>query len=697
MNRNLEQPSHIVGVDIGGTFTDLVLYSGAQQAGAYKLLTTPDDPAEAVLEGVRALLAECDVELSSVGSIVHSTTLATNAVIERKGAPVGLLVTKGFADQLDLRGEQRYDIHDMYITYPEPLVPRSHRAEIDERVIASGLAVKSPDKASVLEQVDRLLDDGVTSLAVSLLHAYHFPDHEEQVRTWIAEAYPELPVSSSFRVAAVEGEYERTETTIADAYVKPIVDNYVNHLIAELKESGFRGDFNMVLSSGMATSIATAREYPVRLIESGPAAGAVATGYYSDALDLADVLAFDMGGTTAKAAILIDGEPAVSDQIEVARIQRFKPGSGIPLRIPSIDLIEIGAGGGSIAWVDSLGLLKVGPESAGASPGPACYGKGGESPTVTDANLLLGFLNPDHFLGGRMSLDVGAAKEAVSRLAHSLALPLMSTASGINEVVNEMMAQAARAQLIENNRDPRRVSLIAFGGAGPVHATSVARKLGSRTVICPPGAGTLSALGCLAAPFGFESVRSFSTRLGSMDWDGLNQTLDQMEHESITALETANQDPKRAIVQRDAELRMVGQFHELRVPLPSGTLDDSSEQTIMDAFHDIYVSRYQRFVTGYPIEIVSLRLRASVPSGLKASPVIWDDVESAEAFQGKRKAYFDRDFQDVPVFDRYRLMTGAEISGPAIVEERESTALLHPGDHGRIDEFGNLVIQIGAR
>ena len=697
MSRRLEEPSHIVGVDIGGTFTDVVLYAGAQQVGAYKLLTTPDDPANAVLQGIHAVLDECGVELSSVRSIVHSTTLATNAVIERKGAPVGLLVTKGFADQLELRSEQRYDIHDMYITYPDPLVPRRHRAEVDERVVASGLAVTSPDRSAVLEQVNDLLEDGVTSLAVSLLHAYHFPDHEEQIRTWIAEAHPDLPVSSSFRVAAVEGEYERTETTIADAYVKPIVDSYVSHLITELEESGFQGDFNMVLSSGMATSIATAREYPVRLIESGPAAGAVATGYYSDALNLTDVLAFDMGGTTAKASILVDGEPAISDQIEVARVHRFKSGSGIPLRIPSIDLIEIGAGGGSIAWVDTLGLLKVGPESAGASPGPACYGNGGEAPTVTDANLLLGYLNPDHFLGGRMSLSVGAAEESVSRLAHSLGLPLMSTASGIYEVVNEMMAQAARAQLIENNRDPRNVSLIAFGGAGPVHATAVARKLGARTVYCPPGAGTLSALGCLAAPFGFETVRSFSSRLGSMDWTGLNTTLDQMQHESIVALENANQNPKDAVIHREAELRMVGQFHELRVPLPSGSLDDESEAAILEAFHDTYVSRYQRFVTGYPIEVVSLRLRVTVPSGMAASPVTWDDFDPADAFRGKRKAYFDREFQDVPVYDRYQLITGAEISGPAIVEERESTALLLPRDQGRIDEYGNLVIQIGAR
>jgi 5-oxoprolinase (ATP-hydrolysing) len=697
VSRRLEEPPHIVGVDIGGTFTDVVLYAGAQQVGAYKLLTTPDDPANAVLEGIHAVLDEYDVEIASVGWIVHSTTLATNAVIERKGAPVGLLVTRGFADQLELRSEQRYDIHDMYITYPEPLVPRKHRAEVDERVLATGQTVAAPEQSAVLKQVDQLLDDGVTSLAVSLIHAYQFPDHEEQIRSWIAEAHPDVPVSSSFRVAAVEGEYQRTETTIADAYVKPIVDTYVSHLLSELHESGFRGDFNMVLSSGMATSIATAREYPVRLIESGPAAGAVATGYYSDALGLEDVLAFDMGGTTAKASILVDGEPAISDQIEVARVHRFKSGSGIPLRIPSIDLIEIGAGGGSIAWVDSLGLLKVGPESAGASPGPACYGNGGEAPTVTDANLLLGYLNPDHFLGGRMSLDVGPAEEAVSRLAHSLGLPLMGTAFGINEVVNEMMAQAARAQLIENNRDPRNVSLIAFGGAGPVHATAVARKLGSRTVICPPGAGTLSALGCLAAPYGFENVRSFSSRIGSMDWAGLNETLNQMQQEAITALENANQDPASAVIQREAELRMVGQFHELRVPLPPGQLDEESETTILESFHDIYVSRYQRFVTGYPIEVVSLRLRVTVPSGLTASPVTWGDFDTADAYRGKRKAYFDREFQDVPVYDRYRLITGAEISGPAIVEERESTALLHPGDTGRIDDFGNLVIQIGAR
>ncbi|MGN6699676.1 MAG: hydantoinase/oxoprolinase family protein, partial [Thermomicrobiales bacterium] len=468
-----------VGVDIGGTFTDLMLFderTGALTIG--KVLTTPREPAAGVETGLRETLADAGEQPTAIGGVIHGTTLVTNALIERTGATTALLTTRGFRDAVEIRREGRYDLYDLFLEMPPPLAPRRRRLEVDERILADGTVLEPFDLAQAPALVARLRALGAEAVAIALLHAYRNPAHERALGAALAELAPDLAVSLSSEVAAEMHEYERTSTTLANVYVRPLVERYLRELVTRLDALGLDGAALLImLSSGGAGTVETARRFPIRLIESGPAAGALAAAHYGRLTGRPDLLSFDMGGTTAKACLIGGGEPLVSADFEVGRVYRFKRGSGLPVRVPVIEMIEIGAGGGSIARVDSLGLLKVGPDSAGAEPGPACYGRGGTLPTVTDADLILGYLDPGFFLGGRMSLDKAAAEAAVAPLASQLSLDPTDAAWGIHQVVNENMAGAARIHAVERGKDPRSRALFGFGGAGPVHAYRVAEIL----------------------------------------------------------------------------------------------------------------------------------------------------------------------------------------------------------------------------
>src|SRR5215831_495009 len=530
-----------IGVDIGGTFTDLVwVDEGTGAVRVVKLLTTPKEPAQAVEQGVVTLLYEVGSAPGSVKSLIHGTTLATNAIIERKGAKTGLLTTAGFRDALEIGREGRYDMYDLFIDPPSPLVPRRLRLEVRERILADGSVLSPLDESSVRAALATLIAEGVEAIAVSLLHAYRNPAHERAVAALIERVAPGLPVSCSSDVVPEIREYERTSTTVANVYVMPLMARYLDDLERKLAEQGLRGNFYVMLSSGGIATPDTAKRVPVRLVESGPAAGALAAARVAREAGESRMLSFDMGGTTAKACVIDGGQPLIAREFEVARADRFKRGSGLPIRVPVIELIEIGAGGGSVARIDSLGLLKVGPESAGADPGPACYALGGREPTVTDADLVLGYLDPEFFLGGRMRLDVEAARRAIEeRIARRLGLSLTEAAWGIHRVVNENMAAAARIHGIERGKDLRAYPLFAFGGAGPVHAWHVGRILKVPRILLPFGAGAISAWGLLVAPLAFDFIRTAPLRLDGADWSRINRLFAEMETEGRSVLRAA--------------------------------------------------------------------------------------------------------------------------------------------------------------
>ncbi|HEX7101793.1 MAG TPA: hydantoinase/oxoprolinase family protein, partial [Nitrolancea sp.] len=487
----MQEKSVRVGIDIGGTFTDLLVLDEA--TGAFhigKTLTTPDDPSRAVQTGLSDLLRQHEIAPGRVKQIIHGTTLVTNALIERRGVPTALLTTKGFRDAIEIGHEHRYDLYDLFLELPKPLVRRRWRLEVDERVLADGTEERPVEPDDVRRLIAEMRAGGIQAVAVTLLHSYRYPEHERQIGEILAREAPEMTVSLSSDVVPEIREYERASTTICNVYVRPVVDRYLERLETSLRRLGIDCELLVMLSSGGICSVETARRYPIRLVESGPAAGALAAAYLGRSIGMRDLLSFDMGGTTAKACLIDNGAPLTSSDFEVSRVYRFKKGSGFPVSVPVIEMIEIGAGGGSIASIDQLGLLKIGPHSAGAEPGPACYGHGGTEPTVTDADLVLGNLDPDFFLGGAMTLDRETAERAIDeRVAKPLGLSVVEAAWGIHQLVNENMANAARVHAIERGADPRAYPLFAFGGAGPVHAFRVAKILHAPGVIVPAGAG----------------------------------------------------------------------------------------------------------------------------------------------------------------------------------------------------------------
>lgn len=685
-----------VGFDIGGTFTDFILYDGERsEVTLHKVLTTPHDPSKAALEGLTDLLALRGLAFSDVSEMVHGTTLVTNAVIERKGAKLGLLTTRGFRDILEMGTEQRYDIYDLFVAFPEPLAPRNLRLEVEERIDARGGIVVPLDAASVEAAARSLKAAGCGAIAVSFLHAYANPAHERQAATIIRRLYPDMAVSLSSDVVAEIGEYQRTVTTCANAYVQPLMARYLERLERELRARGFAGELRLMHSAGGLVSLETARAYPIRLLESGPAGGGLATALFGQLAGKKDVISFDMGGTTAKACMIEDGRAEVAPMMEAARVNRFTKGSGLPIKSPVIEMIEIGAGGGSIAAIDEVGLLKVGPRSAGSDPGPACYGMGGTQPTVTDANLVLGYYDPGFFLGGRMTLDLEAARRAVKSVADPLGLSVEQAALGIHKVVVESMAAAARVHLVEKGNDPRKYAMVGFGGAGPAHAADVARAMGVREVIIPPASGAASALGFLAAPLSFEDVRSRRVEFREgFDAAAINALLLDLEAEGRRHLTEAGVPDDRIAVERSADMRLVGQMHDISVPLPTGTIDGASLPALRATFAANYAARYTEVFEDARFEAVNFRVRCVAPAPVLSLKGAAGGADAAIKIKGSRRAWFESGAAETPVYDRYALRPGDVIEGPAIVEERESTTIIAPGDRIMVDGSLNLCVVI---
>lgn len=684
-----------LGIDIGGTFTDLVLldtHSGMLYFG--KTLTTYPDPAHGILNGVNELLQQHDKRVSEVTTLVHGTTLVTNAVIERKGAKTALLTTKGFEDVLEIGREMRYDIYDIFITMPRPLVPQALRKGVKERVDKNGKVLQKLNVSDAEKLMMQLQKDGVQSVAISLLHSYANTQHEMQIGKLIAKKFPGITYSLSCEVMPEIREYERTSATVMNAYVQPLTDHYLKNLKAKLNLLGFDGIIHIMNSAGRLTTIAGARKTPVQLLESGPAGGTMAGVFLGKLIGKKDLVTFDMGGTTAKASMIRNLQPEITNQFEAAREKRFKKGSGLPVRIPVIDMIEIGAGGGSIARINHLGLLTVGPESASSTPGPACYNRGGESPTVTDADLILGYLNEDYFLGGTMKLRKDLAIDAMSKkIAKPLGISVEEAAWGIHRIVNENMANAARVHIIEKGLDPRFFSMLAFGGAGPVHAFHVAMLLNAPQLIVPGGAGVLSALGFLVSPVATEEITSYVCRMDKMDWAKVNAMIGEMQQKGFDFLIKAGIKKKDGLVKIVSDMRYSGQGHEITVAIPSGRLSEKSVSEIEKNFKDEYQLRYGRSIENIPIESVTWRVLVSGPSPelIPKQSVVG---KHTKALKGKRKVYFGNSYEEVPVYDRYAIEVNEKIIGPCIIEEFECTTVVGKNSTVMLDEFRNIIIEM---
>ncbi len=685
-----------VGIDTGGTFTDFAVFdrdSGELAIG--KVLTTPKEPSLGILEGLQALVDPG----RPLKNIIHGTTLIANAIIERKGARTGLVTTKGFRDVLEIGREKRYDQYDIFLEMPEPLVPRPMRREVSERLAEDGKVIIPLDLKEAEGVIRKLVEAGAESIAVSLLHSFRNPAHEREIKDAIERLHPEVFTSISSEVVPEIREYERSSTTVANAYTMPVMKRYLRNLRDELERMGYGARVFVMLSSGGIAACEVAEEFPIRAAESGPAAGALAAASMSQPLELKRVLSFDMGGTTAKVAIIKDGMPARTTDFEVARIYRFKKGSGLPIKLPVIEMTEIGAGGGSIATVGKMGLLKVGPESAGAEPGPACYGKGGREATVTDADLVLGYLNPDYFLGGEMRLDARRAEEAIGeKIAGPLGLDMARAAWGIHEIVDENMANSARILAVEKGEDIASYALMAFGGAGPVHAYWVAKRLGISKIICPYGAGVTSAFGLTVAPLSFDLVRSHICRLNSLDLGEINALYEELEEESIRLLMSAGAEREEIRLTRTCDMRYTGQGHEIVVPIPGGTLTEGDAELIQKAFDEEYEKLYFKTNPAVPIEAVNWRVHGlGARKALDLSGALAGmRRKSGKAHKGKRPVYLPEygEYRECDVFDRYALGPGELIKGPAIIEERESTVVVGPQGNAQVDSYLNLVISV---
>ena len=667
------------GVDIGGTFTDLCLVDREHVVAVGKTLTTPRDPSAAVETVLAETLERVDRSFSDLELVVHGTTLVTNAIIERKGSSTALLTTQGFRDAVEIGRERRYELYDLMVELPRPLVPRHLRFDVPERTLADGSIAVALDEPYVERLGRELGESGVEAVAVSFLHSFTNPEHERRAREALQRAAPALRVSLSSEVAAEIREYERTTTTVANVYVQDLIDRYLTELRARLERRGFEGRLYVMLSSGGVATVETASRFPIRLLESGPAAGALAAATYGRVSGHPDLVSFDMGGTTAKLCVVEEGRPLVADEFEVDRMYRLKRGSGTPVSVPVIDMIEIGVGGGSIASVDALGLLKVGPHSAGADPGPACYGLGGTEPTVTDADLVLGYLDPGYFLGGKMALDVEGARAAIEHeVARPLGLTVDEAAWGIHTIVNENMANAARVHAVERGKDPTTLPLFAFGGAGPVHAAGVAAALGSPALVAPLGAGVMSALGFLTAPLSFDFIRTWRCALDDVDFARVNGLLAEMERDGAALLAQSGVAKADVTHERYADMRYLGQGHEVRVLLPPDELGETD--TLVERFEREYEQLYGRRGPDVPVEAVNWRVVSSGPRPeLELAAVALE--ESSRPPRAARRAYFPTlgGYVETPVYDRYALRPGTRFDGPAIVEERESTLVVGPG------------------
>jgi N-methylhydantoinase A len=686
-----------VAFDIGGTFTDFVLEDG--RAGGlhfHKVPTTPGDPAKAVLEGLEALLRAARVGFAEVSGILHATTVATNAILERKGVRTALITTAGFRDIVIIGRQKRYDTYDMYLAKPVPLVRRRDVFEVAERTLADGTIEQPLDIAALDRVVEQVAAGGYESVAVCLLHSYASPAHEKAIGEALARSKRPIAVSLSADLSPKFREYERTSTVVANAYIKPIVGRYVSRLTGALKERGLTSDLFIMQSNGGLVSPELACDMPIRIVESGPAAGVLLCGVIGREEGLDRVLTFDMGGTTAKLGAIDGGEPAITPTFEVDQV-RYRKGSGLPINVPAVELLEIGAGGGSIAATD-MGIIKVGPESAGADPGPVCYGRGGERPTVTDANVVLGYINPDYFNGGAMRLDAEAAARAIAeRIGRPLGLDAGEAAWGIHRIANANMERAMRIVSVERGRDPRRYALVAFGGAGPLHAARLARALGIPRVIVPYGAGVGSAIGMLEANSKLDASMTRLLRLGDRAEAEIEGIYGQLETRVRADLARMSAGAEPAI-SRFAYLRYAGQGHDIRVDLPPFPVRPGYAAEIAARFEAAYLAKYGYRQPGAVVEAVDWYIVATVastPAGAHRAKS-WRNEGSGPFRRGTRKAYFPDagGFVDCAVIDRSALPVGEVVEGPAIIEEAEATTLLLPRSTASVSPRGHLVMML---
>ncbi|HIC84779.1 MAG TPA: hydantoinase/oxoprolinase family protein [Desulfobacterales bacterium] len=687
-----------LGCDIGGTFTDFVLLNDETgQIIINKCLTTPVDPSNAVEAGIRQLEERIGRFVPELDEVIHGTTLVINSIIERKGAKTGLITTKGFRDVLELGREIRYAPYDIFAEFPKPLVDRRYRVEVDERIRSDGTILKPLDPDEARRVVRQLLDMGVESIAVCLINSFENPAHEFLLKEIILEEAPDISVSISYEVLPQIREYERTSTTVTNAYVKPLTGKYLSRLSGRLSSIGFRGKLFIMLSSGGITSVDTASEFPVRIIESGPTAAVISGQYFGKLFNIQEIFCFDMGGTTAKSCLIQGGVAAVVPTFEVGRVQRFMKGSGLTIQVPVVDLMEIGAGGGSIAKISRMGTLQVGPESSGADPGPICYARGGSEPCVTDADLLLGYLDENYFLGGEMKLDKNAAQKGIEeKIAKPLGVPFIQALWGIHDLINETMAGAAKTHIAEKGGNPRVVTVIAFGGAGPVHAYGLTKKLGAPRFIVPPNAGVGSALGFFTAPRAFDLVRSHKVALADADFSEIEKIFKEMEMEGARTLEQAGS-VQEIRFERSLDMRFVGQGSETNVSIGSRPFTDYSKDEIRQLFDAIYKKLYGRTYPDSPIEFINFKVRALLPVRLLTLPKLSNKYQDlSSAIKGTRMAYsgIAKDFIPFTVYDRYKLFADAQFNGPAIIEERESTVVVGEDASVRVDDYGFLWVEI---
>jgi|TARA_B100000959_G_scaffold239688_1_gene260484 N-methylhydantoinase A len=685
-----------IGVDIGGTFTDVVLEK-ENELYSLKLLTQLEAPEIGVREGIRRVLEQASTRFEDVDLVIHGTTLATNAIIERKGARTAMITTEGFRDTIEMGTESRFDQYDIFLEKPRPLIPRRWRYTVAQRHDAQGREILPLDETSLLSILPKLREEKIESLAICLLHAFINPEHEKRILALIREEFLHMRISLSSEVSPEMREYERFSTTAANAYIQPVISAYLERLGNGLRDDGLNAPVLMMLSGGGLTTTETAVRFPIRLVESGPAGGAIFAADLAQKLKLGPVLSFDMGGTTAKICFIENGQPQAGRHFEVARVYRFKKGSGLPLRIPVIEMVEIGAGGGSLATVDELDRIQVGPESSGASPGPACYGQGGSQPAVTDADLLLGFLDENRFAGGRIKLDQQAAEQAVSEsIATPLELSIPLAAVGISEMVDENMASAARVHSIESGKNLNDRTLIAFGGAAPVHASRVAQKLGIRKILIPSGAGVGSALGFLKAPAAYEIVQSLYQHLSELDTGRVEKMFSDMRQQAQTIIDACR--PKYAVKEmRKAFMRYIGQGHEIEVELPDELKNEHDRGVLKQRFDKEYRLQYARIIPDMDIEILSwsLRLYAEPENKQDSLDLEIKSMKDPISPSDTRRAYhFEKNtFKSVPVFQRSEFEFGQTLEGPLLVQETDTSIVVPEGFSVSLVSGGHLMLE----
>ena len=689
------QPNEFtIGVDIGGTFTDIVAVN--QKNGIQfneKVLTTPKDPSKAVLTGVKSIIEKNTIDPKNC-RIIHGTTLVANALIERKGVKTALLTTKGFRDVLEIGREWRYDLFSLDLEMPSPIVPRQLRFEIEERINFKGEVIQSLDEIGLLKVVKKIAKSGVETLAIVFMHSFKNSSHEKLAKKIIQAHAPNLNICLSCIVSPEIGEYERTSTTVANAYVQPIFKNYVTSLVKGLKKIGIINDLFLMLSDGGIVHQKTAIEFPIRLVQSGPAGGAQAATLYGKLLKQDNILCFDMGGTTAKACLIENGKPNRTTMFEVARVFRFSKGSGLPLQVPVVDMIEIGAGGGSIARIDSMGLIQVGPDSSSSYPGPACYGLGGKLPTVTDSDLILGYIDADNFLGGDMKLIKENAEKAIKEhIADPLGITILNAAWAIHEIVTENMSQAASIHALEKGRKIERFSMIPIGGAGPVHACSLMSKMNISQMISPANAGVASAIGMIASPNSFELVQTDIQLLEDLNFSKMRNQFKIMHKNGVKSLLKTGTAFDKITISNSILMRYVGQGYEIEVPLSKGNIENKNIKSIKIEFEKVYKILFGR-IEKMPLEIISWR---TIASGPVTNFIIKNknfNTTSKNIYTKKRPVYFGgKSYIHTKVIDRNNLQKSFQAKGPLIIEERESTLIIPPNFNVRMDPTGNLLIK----